>query len=416
MEGRRPTALLSISQSTARRFLIHYQGLYPVLTSTTSPAEAVMAYLRRVGSIQYDPLNIVGRNPELVLQSRVPGFTPEVLYSLLYRDRRLIDGWDKMMCIYPVEDWPRFGPLRQAADHNLRNSRRGQPAIEAIPKVRTEIETRGPLSSADLKLDQTVDWSWAPTRLSRVALDSMFHTGEVVVHHREGSRKTYDLAYRHLPPHYFTAPASEQEYTDWRILRRIGSLGLLWERAGDAWLDTGKSTARAAALRRVQDRGQIVPIQVEDIRSRFFIPSEQLSLLEQLQNSPEPSSPEDAKIIAPLDNLLWDRAMIEALFGFRYRWEVYKPAAQREFGYYVLPILYGTRFIARFEPGWAPQKSALLIKKWWWEAEVKSDPQLEAALQGCFSRFCSFLGAETIELSDQAAAAAPFLSTIPSQV
>jgi hypothetical protein len=72
--------------------------------------------------------------------------------------------------------------------------------------------------------------------------------------------------------------------------------------------------------------------------------------------------------------------------------------------------------IARFEPGRAPQKGALIIKNWWWEAEVKCDTQLEAALQHCFSRFCSFLGTEAIELPDQAASAAPFLSQLPSQL
>lgn len=416
MENHSPTALVSISPGTARRFLLTYQGLSGGLPPAASPAKAVMAYLHRIGSIQYDPLNIVGRNPELVLQARVPGFTPEVLYTLLYKDRRLVDGWDKMMCIYPAEDWPHFRPLREAALQKLRSSRRGQPALEAIPTVRAELEARGPLSSADLKLDRTVDWSWAPTKLSRAALEAMFHTGEIVVHHRRGSRKFYDLAHRHLPPHYFTAIASEQDYSDWRIRRRIGSVGLLWERAGDGWLDTGKSAVRTASLDRLQARDEIVPIRVEGIQSRFFIPSNQLSLLKQLQSSSEPSIPDTAKIIAPLDNLMWDRTMIEGLFRFRYRWEVYKPAAQREFGYYVLPILYGDRFIARFEPGRDPQKSALIIKNWWWEAEVKRDTKLEAALQHCFSRFCRFLAVDTLELSAQAAAAAPFLSQLPSQL
>src|SRR6056297_3694 len=217
MHSYRPATLRSMnapSQSApvtmdtcgARRFLLAYQGLLGGLPSTAQPpdpAEEVMAYLHRVGSIQYDPLNIVGRNPELVLQARVPGFTPEVLYTLLYKDRRLVDGWDKMMCIYPVEDWPRFRPLRQAALHKLRTSPRGRPALEAFPKVRSELEARGPLSSADIDLDHSIDWSWAPTRLSRAALEAMFHTGEIIVHRKAGNRKIYDLAPRHLPPEYF---------------------------------------------------------------------------------------------------------------------------------------------------------------------------------------------------------------------
>src|SRR6056297_1441921 len=222
MKPPRQSAPVIIDLQSARRFLLVYQGLLaggppasrlseqsaPAAADPADPAKAVVDYLRRVGSIQFDPLNIAGRNPELVLQARIPGFTPDVLYSLLYHERRLIDGWDKMMCIYPVEDWPRFRPLRQAALHKYRTSRRGQPALEASHKVRTELEARGPLSSADIDLDHTVDWSWAPTKLSRAALELMFHTGEVIVQHKQGNRKIYDLACRHLPAEYFEAPAA----------------------------------------------------------------------------------------------------------------------------------------------------------------------------------------------------------------
>ena len=408
---------VTIDRRSARRFLLAYQGLAggSQIAAPPDSAAAVMDYLRHVGSIQFDPLNIVGRNPELVLQARVPGFTPEVLYSLLYHDRQLIDGWDKMMCIYPVEDWPRFRPLRQAALHKYRSSRRGQPALEAAHKVRTELKSRGPLSSADIDLGHTVDWSWAPTKLSRAALEAMFHTGEVIVHRKEGSRKIYDLARRHLPPEYFESPAphapfvSEEEYNDWRILRRIRSVGLLWDRAGDAWLDTGKSSVRSAALQRLQASGNIHPVQVDGIQSRFFIPATGLPLLEQA--CAETQAPTHAAIIAPLDNMMWDRNLVEQLFGFRYRWEVYKPAAQREYGYYVLPILYNDRFIARFEPGRDKTTGALLIKNWWWEPGFQPDNTAVEALRDCFRRFCSFLGADTIELSEQAAVEVPFLGS-----
>jgi len=109
---------------------------------------------------------------------------------------------------------------------------------------------------------------------------------------------------------------------------------------------------------------------------------------------------------------MWDRTLVEQLFGFRYRWEVYKPAAQREYGYYVLPILYGDRFIARFEPGRDKATGALLIKNWWWETDFQPDDSVSEALQYCFRRFCSFLGAESVELSDQAAAEVPFLAAV----
>lgn len=107
---------------------------------------------------------------------------------------------------------------------------------------------------------------------------------------------------------------------------------------------------------------------------------------------------------------MWDRNLVEQLFGFRYRWEVYKPAAQREFGYYVLPVLYGARFIARFEPGRNKTTGSLLIKNWWWEPDFKPDEAVTEALTKCFRRFCTFLEADSVELTAQAAAQVPYLS------
>jgi uncharacterized protein YcaQ len=94
-----------------------------------------------------------------------------------------------------------------------------------------------------------------------------------------------------------------------------------------------------------------------------------------------------------LDNLLWDRKFIKALFGFDYRWEVYKPVAERQYGYYVLPILYGDRFVARFEPGFDKKSRKLTIKNWWWEPEVNPS---ETALIECFQAFKAYLHAQKI--------------------
>lgn len=99
-----------------------------------------------------------------------------------------------------------------------------------------------------------------------------------------------------------------------------------------------------------------------------------------------------AKILAPLDNMLWDRNLISELFGFEYRWEVYKPVSERKYGYYVLPVLYGNRFIARFEPERARKNQEFYIKNWWWEAGVEIDDQLKEEVILCLERFADYLG------------------------
>jgi uncharacterized protein YcaQ len=193
---------LTITKQQARRCILAHQGLWPPYE--LGGKTGVLDYIRRVGCIQFDPLNIVGRHPELVLQARVVGFQPAMLEELLYEDRRLVDGWDKMMSIYCVEDWPYF---RRRREHARRHLGRSPDAVRsALPLVRQALEERGPLSSIDLDFNRTVDWSWVPTRLSRAALESMYWAGELIIHHKVNTRKVYDFVGRHISEDLLSAP------------------------------------------------------------------------------------------------------------------------------------------------------------------------------------------------------------------
>jgi uncharacterized protein YcaQ len=142
-------------------------------------------------------------------------------------------------------------------------------------------------------------------------------------------------------------------------------------------------------------------VEVEGIAFPFYLRCADQPALERVLDAPDP--PPQAAIIAPLDNLLWDRRLISELFGFTYRWEVYKPVAERRHGYYVLPILYGDRFVARFEPGRDRKHDALWIKGWWWEPGVTPTPEMQAALRRCFARFVNYLGADSLRIEAQVA-------------
>jgi uncharacterized protein YcaQ len=392
---------LTLSKQQARRFLLYHQGLWPPYE--LAGKAGVMKYIQRVGCIQFDPLNIAGHNHELVLQSRVAGFKPALLQSLLYDERKLVDAWDKNMSIYPVEDWPYFSRNRKSARQRLGHSER--PAVAVLDQVRQAIEERGPLSSIDLDFDQSVDWSWAPTRLSRAALESMYFWGELIVHHKIHTRKVYDFAKRHISKDLLQAPdpnPTQAQYHDWYVLRRMGAIGLLWNRPGDAWLGISgfKSPQRQTAWERLLERQEIVELQVEGLRWPLYLRSQDQTRLERILDGHAPSK--QAAVIAPLDNLLWDRRLIQALFDFEYVWEVYKPVEERRYGYYVLPVLYGDRFVARFEPG--KDDGVLVIKNWWWEPDVQPTDEMWAALRIAFQRFLDFLDVSSIRIQARIAA------------
>jgi uncharacterized protein YcaQ len=160
-----------------------------------------------------------------------------------------------------------------------------------------------------------------------------------------------------------------------------------------------KSKERKAALSRLLKQGRVVEVSVDGVRLPLYMRSEDRVTLNKILDCSPPLS--RAVIVAPLDNLLWDRGLVEELFGFHYRWEVYKPVAERRFGYYVLPILYGDRFVARFEPGRDKKNGDLVIKKWWWESGVEQSTRMQFDLLHCLKRFLNYLGADYLQIGGE---------------
>ncbi|MBN1935693.1 MAG: YcaQ family DNA glycosylase [Anaerolineae bacterium] len=398
---------LALTRAQARRFMLAHQNLWP--PRALHGKAGVLEHMHRVRCIQFDPLNIAGRNPELVLQSRVVDFQPAMLDELLYRDRRLLDGWDKMMSIYPVEDWPYFRRRREGAKNGRGRSRDEVDLV--VPAVRRELEARGPLSSLDLDFEKRVDWPWGVTRVGRAALESLWDWGELIVHHKINTRKVYDFAHRHILQAVLSAPDPNEtleQYHEWYVLRRLGSVGLVRAGGGSAgaWLGLPGIMApqRALIVERLLARGDLLQLDAEGLPYPCHIRREDRAILDRVLC--EDDVPLRAAIIAPLDNLIWDRQFIGTLFDFSYTWEVYKPAAQREYGYYVLPVLYGDRFVARFEPGREKKNGALTIANWWWEEGVTPDADMQCALGECFARFLAYLGRDKLVVSDDALAQA----------
>jgi uncharacterized protein YcaQ len=394
-----PPPTITLIKRQARRFMLAHHHLWPPRRLVGKVG--VMDFVRRVGCIQFDPINVVGRNPDLVLQARVGDYQPALLEELLYADRQLLDGWDKMAAIYSTADWPYFA--RHRVHMRRRHDDRTAQSMEIAPGVITAIQQRGPLSSIDVEHDGKVDWFWGvDVRLARAALETLYAMGELVIHHRVGSRRVFDLAERVLPPDLLSAPEpnpTPAAYQDWHVLRRVGGLGLANPRSTECWLGIlgTKTEVRGSALARLAERGEVVALAVEGVPGyTFFARACDMPGLEVLDgdDSPEP----EAALIAPLDNLIWDRQAVRLVFDFDYVWEVYKPVTQRKYGYYVLPVLYGDRFVARLEPAFDKKERELTLANWWWETGVLPDEHMEGALVTCFRDFARYLDAGQVRL------------------
>lgn len=372
---------MNITKEQARLFLLNKHGL----TGKRKYAgkRGALDYIMQCGCIQFDPVDICGRNADLVLQSRVAGYQKKFLDELLYSDRELFDYFDKNLCIIPITDWKYFDRVREGYSHF--RSKAQVDAVEAA--ITAAIHERGALCSHDFEeFQQKVDWYWSSTTLSRAALESLYFRGILAIHHKRGTQKYYSLSADIFPYEILNAPSpikSDIEYFKWRILRRIGAIGLLWNRPSDAWLNIEGLNAqtRAQAFNELETEGAILPIAVEGIKSPLYL----LSTDESLFVNTNDKTPMRTEFLAPLDCMLWDRRLIEALFGLAYRWEIYTPAAKRLYGAYTLPVLQGKNFIGRIDM--SVTKNVLTVNNFWSEASARySTSSLDARIEA-FARF-----------------------------
>lgn len=359
-----------------------------------SGADGVLKIMSRLGSIQYDPLNVVGRNADLVLQSRIYGYRPEDLHNLLYGEHSLIDGFDKEMCIYNTKDFPKFSKVRE--EHVKFSFKtleyRGQlGALDILDDVKAFVTEHGMTGTKDISIGEVRESRWGHKKLSSAALDYLYNKGELCVADKRGTQKYFDLTQNVLPDDIsVTDDMAMEDFLDWYVGRRIKSLGFVWDKNGGAWQGhfLSDKDIRKPVLERLAEKKEIYTFQIEGINSTFYACKE-------LGLYPGSGKCKDyASFIAPLDNIMWDRAMLEKVFGFLYRWEVYTPVSKRKYGYYVIPVIYNNRFVARFEPEPVAKAKCFKIKNWWWESEIKVTADMRDTIIEEINRFSEYLGAE----------------------
>ena len=210
---------------------------------------------------------------DIALNSRVAGYRRSMLESLLYQRRELVDYFDKNLAIFAVKDWPYFA--RERARY-AQNTRGGAELACACATVLDEIARRGALCSADIDLPGKVDWFWSATRTARAALEQLYFEGRLAIHHKRGTVKYYDLIERCLPADMVTAPdplPDDEAHRQWRVLRRVGAVGLLWNRASDAWLGIPglKAGERESAFAALCARGELTELEVEGVRWPLYM-------------------------------------------------------------------------------------------------------------------------------------------------
>lgn len=387
----------TITHRQAQQFILSKQGLLG--DHRFVGKDGAYRYVCQAGCIQYDPVDVCGKNAELTLQSRVKGFTRDMLSELLYQDRLLVDYADKELSILPARDWPWFSGYRERS-RALGKTFPGLAELEA--EAIAYIRNNGPVSSDTLPIEGEIFWHssmhWSgnwhkKSQAARSVLEQLYTDGALVIHHKNGSRKYYDLAEKHLDSELLRAenPCNgEEELLRWRVLRRIGAVGLLWNKNSTAFLGIHlNAETRRKVFSELEENGKICSVLVEGIAAPFFYRTEDDSLMATVLNENVDRKPR-LEFIAPLDPMLWDKNMVAALWGFRYAWEIYTPVVKRKYGYYTLPVLWGERFVGRIETVADRKNKVLSVKNFWPEPEIRKTKKLNTAISQAVKRLARF--------------------------
>ena len=393
------TTPIRLSADHARRFLVRRHLLAPPRRLSAQPA-SVLSVVERLGSLQFDPLEVPGaRNHDLVLHARIAGYRRGWAEEWLYGpDRRLIELYNKSLNMVPMDELPHYRITWQRTAPETENGILKEQA-DVAAAILGRLESDGPLSTAAFgEHGHAIDWWWAPTRASRAVMEALFVVGRIGISRREGNRRYYDLIERLVPQQLLALRESEEDAMTHRLLSRYRAVGLTTPigTQAEVMYGTGSTAERARRTERLVADRRLVPVEVEGLKRTRYALAEELSILD--ETADPAGAPPGLSFLAPLDPLVWDRRMLRELWAFDYLWEVYVPEPKRRWGYYVLPMLYGDRFIGRIEPRLDRKAKTLNIIGIWFEPDTApmEDPSFVAALCDALEAYRSFVGAKKV--------------------
>jgi uncharacterized protein YcaQ len=315
-----------------------------------SARRACHEIVRRFGYLQLDSIGIAGaRTQGLVLMSRLDGLDPSLVEDLLQPGEPLFEGLGHEACWQPLEDWRLFAfrrrELRERPRWGVLVAENRKVADEILGRIRNE----GPLRSLDFESER-YGTTWQLKTATLVA-SGLWGTGELAIRERRSFQRVYDLPERVIPDEIRSQSTTFDEALPELILKALDGHG--WASQGtiaDTWRLKNRGKTIATALGRLAESGEITACGLQDAdggRADGWIRVEDLELAGRLDRL-RPRR-DRGVLLSPFDPVLWDRNRVAALFGFDQVLEIYKPASQRQYGYYCLPVLAGDRLVARVD-------------------------------------------------------------------
>ena len=343
-----------------------------------------------LGRVQVDPTAVVARAEELTLWSRFGRYERAELRRLLEEAPRQLFEYNAFLL--PTADLPLHRPamLRFPRQEYTRGRYIREWLADNVPfhdYILDELRTRGPLLTRDLDDRAVVPWQsggWNDGKNLGQMLEFLLRGGEIAISRREGTQRVWDLFERVLPAGDPLPDEVVAIETMERQLRNRGFDHPGFGQAIDYWLP-----AREIGLASLIADGVAVPVAIDGLPGEWLAHAEVLAALD------EPWRPRTT-LLGPFDPLIADRERTEALFGMRFRLEIYVPVAKREYGYYVLPILHGDRLIGRIDPVLDRKRRVLKVNAV--HAEPKAPAGAWRSIRAAIDELAAWIGADEVEL------------------
>jgi uncharacterized protein YcaQ len=396
-----PAPKTELSADEARRLALHAQGMIGV----PDRRGGVEGVLRDLGAVQLDTISVLARSHELVPFARLGAVGRTEIEKAYWNHEAhgasTFEYWAHAACILPVEQWPVFAYRRTAYRDRADGSWGMATTREAEALVLGKLRDEGPCMTSDFEGGQVRErasgkhraewWDWSDTK---VAVEKMLATGDVVCVERRGWRRVYDLPERALPKAALDAPEPTREESHIRLLALAGSrlgVGTIGDIADYYRL-------KIPEAKPLMERTGLVPVTVRGWSQPAWADPAALELLA----AGGPRGRHRTTLLSPFDSLIWERDRMERIFGMVHRIEAYTPAAKRVHGYFAMPLLAGGRLLGRVDP--KREGKTLVARKVSLEKASAVQPMAEALREAAGWVGCEAVAVEQVTPAPAAAA------------
>lgn len=378
-------SVLKISNRDARLLWLQQNQL---LAPPTGGLDLVRL-IEDLGFVQLDTIQVVSRAHHHILWSRNQNYREKMFDPLLAKDRAVFEHFTHDASVLPMRFLPYW--QRQFRRMSDKMGRAGWwknlPDAEARAVYKARIRSEGALSTHAFESGpRSTDHAWSKPP-HKMALDFMWYAGELATCYRENFTKYYNLAERVFPEELRQKQVADADQIDWLCRAALARLGFATAGEVQKFWDAMSAKECRAWLNTATD---LVAVEVEGADRRPYAAYAPADIEARLASLSTPSN--RMRILNPFDPAIRDRDRLLRLFGMDYRIEIFVPAAKRKYGYYVYPLLEGTRFVGRVEVTADRKSGTLSLGQIWSEPGVQWTAARQSRLEAELTRFARLAG------------------------